>query len=255
MIFETHSHYDDEAYNEDRHELLESMKDSNIGYIINVAASLQSVVTTMELAGKYSFVYGALGIHPEDIINLTDEKLKCIEQEAHNEKCVAIGEIGLDYHYPEPGRDIQKKWFEEQLRMAKRVDKPVIIHSREACADTMEILNKPEMADIRGVMHCYSYTVETAKELLKKDYYFGIGGVVTFSNAKKLAEAVEYIPMDHILLETDCPYLAPTPHRGERNSSLYIPLVAEKIAQIKGISSEEVIEITCNNAKKLFGIQ
>lgn len=252
MIFESHAHYDDDAFDNDRELLLESMSDNNIEYVINVAASLKSVKTTLELAHRYNHVYAAVGVHPSETEELNEENFQWMKQQALDEKCVAVGEIGLDYHYPDPEKDIQKKWFERQLQLAKDIDKPVIIHSREAALDTMDVLKSDIGKDIRGVMHCYSYTVETAKELLKLGYYFGIGGVVTFSNAKKLVEAVEYIPMENLLLETDCPYLAPTPHRGERNSSLYLPLVADKIAQIKGITSEEVIEVTHKNAEKLF---
>jgi TatD DNase family protein len=168
------------------------------------------------------------------------------------QKVLAIGEIGLDYHYDEPAREVQIDWFERQLLLAKDLKKPVIIHSREATEDTMKVLKSNIARDIPGVMHCYSYSVETARELLKMGYYFGIGGVITFSNAKKLAEAVAEIPLDRILLETDCPYLAPTPHRGDRNSSLYIPLIAEKIAAIKGVPYHKVLDQTYKNARKLF---
>lgn len=252
MIFESHAHYDDEAYNEDRYTLLDSMPENNIGCIINVSASLQTIKSTMDLVNRYDYVYGAVGVHPSETEELDDNSMEWIRQQAEHKKCVAIGEIGLDYHYPDPEPDIQKKWFERQLFLAKEMNKPVIIHSREAAKDTMDILHGEAGQNIRGVMHCYSYSAEIAKELLKMDYYFGIGGVVTFSNAKKLVEALDYIPVEKILLETDCPYLAPTPHRGERNSSLYIPLIVEKIAQIKNISCEEVENITQKNAERLF---
>lgn len=252
MIFESHAHYDDDAFNEDRYTLLDSMPDNNVGRIINVSASLRTIKSTMELVNRYDFIYGAVGVHPSDTGELDDSSFGWIRQQAEHEKCVAIGEIGLDYHYPDPEPDFQKEWFQRQLFLAKDMDKPVIIHSREAAKDTMDILKGEAGKDIRGVMHCYSYSAETAKELLKMGYYFGIGGVVTFSNAKKLVEALEYIPIEKILLETDCPYLAPTPHRGERNSSLYIPLVIEKIAQIKNLSVEDVENITWNNAERLF---
>lgn len=252
MIFESHAHYDDDAFDNDREILLESMRDNNIDYVINVAASLKSVKTSLELAHRYDYVFAAVGVHPSETEELNEENFEWMKQQALDAKCVAVGEIGLDYHYPDPEREIQKKWFERQLLLAKEINKPVIIHSREAAADTLDILKGECGKDIKGVMHCYSYTVETARELLKQDYFFGIGGVVTFSNAKKLVEAVEYIPMDNILLETDCPYLAPTPHRGERNSSLFLPLVVDKIAQIKGVSSDEVMEVTHRNAERLF---
>ena len=202
----------------------------------------------------YDFVYGAVGVHPSEVDELDESNYQWLKDQAVSDKCLAIGEIGLDYHYPDPERDIQKQWFIRQMELAKDIQKPVIIHSREAAADTMEILQRDEFRDIRGVMHCYSYSVETAKELMKLDYYFGIGGVVTFSNAKKLVEAVKIIPINRILLETDCPYLAPTPHRGERNSSLYLPLVVDKIAELKGMSYDDVVKQTYDNAKRFFNI-
>lgn len=252
MIFESHAHYDDDAFENDRELLLESLKDNNIEYVINVAASLSSVKTSLALAHKYESIYAAVGVHPSEVEELNDENFKWMEQQAMDPKCVAIGEIGLDYHYPDPEHDIQKIWFQRQLELSKRINKPIIIHSREAAADTMDILKSDAGKNIRGVMHCYSYSVEIARELLKYGYYFGVGGVITFKNAKKLVETVEYLPMESILLETDCPYLAPTPYRGERNSSLYLPLVAQKIAEIKGITAEDVIDITHKNAQKLF---
>lgn len=254
MIFETHAHYDDDAFDIDREELLGNMQKNGIGPIVNIAASLHSVKTTLELTKKYDFVYGAVGVHPSEVEELDESNYQWLKDQAVSDKCLAIGEIGLDYHYPDPERDIQKQWFIRQMELAKDIQKPVIIHSREAAADTMEILQRDEFRDIRGVMHCYSYSVETAKELMKLDYYFGIGGVVTFSNAKKLVEAVKIIPINRILLETDCPYLAPTPHRGERNSSLYLPLVVDKIAELKGMSYDDVVKQTYDNAKRFFNI-
>ena len=168
---------------------------------------------------------------------------------------VAVGEIGLDYHYPEPAVSVQKKWFERQLELAREVKLPVIIHSREAAKDTLDIMQAYHAGEIGGVVHCFSYTKEMAREYLEMDYYFGIGGVITFKNAKKLKEAVQYIPMDRILLETDSPYLSPEPHRGERNSSLNLPYVAEAISELKGISYEEVVESTERNARRLFGLE
>lgn len=252
MIFETHAHFDDKAFDADRKGILSTLRENGIEYLINVAADLKSVDTTFELTQTYGNVYGALGVHPSEVEELTDESIAYISKLCQNEKVVAVGEIGLDYHWPEPGKDVQKEWFVRQLEMAKEVNLPVVIHSRDAAKDTIDIMQSDAARGLSAVIHCYSYTLETAKIFLKQDYYFGIGGVVTFSNAKKLVEAVEYIPMERILLETDCPYLAPTPHRGERNSSLYLPLVAKKIAEIKNISYEDVIEITNQNAKRLF---
>lgn len=255
MIFESHAHYDDEAFDEDREVLLGSLKEHGIGTVINVGASLASCRSTMELAEKYPFIYAAIGVHPSDTAELTEESIVWMEELCRNPKVVAVGEIGLDYHWPEPSGDIQKRWFIEQLRMARRTHLPVIIHSREAAKDTLDIMQGEKAEEIGGVIHCYSYTKEMAREYLQMGFYFGIGGVITFKNSRKLREAVEYIPVDRILLETDSPYLSPEPYRGKRNSSLHLPYVAEAIAQIKGMTAQEIITITENNAKALFGLQ
>ncbi len=252
MIFESHAHYDDKAFDIDREELLSSMKEKGIEYIVNVSADLPSITDTMNLTTAYDFIYGAVGIHPSECEVLKEEDYLWIKGQAERDKVVAIGEIGLDYYWKEPAKELQLQWFKRQLLLAKELNKPVIIHSRDAAEDTLKVLQSDLAKDIKGVVHCYSYTKETAKTILNLGYYFGIGGVVTFSNAKKLVEAVEYLPLDHILLETDSPYLAPTPYRGQRNSSLNIPLIATRIAEIKGISYEEVVETTNYNAKALF---
>ena len=257
-IFETHSHYDDAAFDHDRDELLGEMlgENGNIDYIVNVGASLNGCRASIELSEKYDRIYAAVGVHPEDIEALNDMEYEWLKTTAEgNPKVVAVGEIGLDYHYPEPGKELQRECFRRQLRIAAEVGKPVIIHSREACADTIECMRKEHAENIGGIIHCYSYTKESAKDFLNMGFYFGIGGVVTFKNAKKLVEAVEYIPMDKIVLETDCPYMAPEPHRGKRNDSRNIRYVADKIAQIKGMTSQEIIDITSENAKRLFGLQ
>ena len=215
-IFETHSHYDDTAFDGDRDELISEMLGQNgsIDYIVNVGASLNGCRASVEMAEKYERIYAAVGVHPEDIEALNDREYEWLKKTAiSNSKVVAVGEIGLDYHYPEPGRELQKECFRRQLRIAAEVGKPVIIHSREACADTIECMKKEHAENIGGIIHCYSYTKEAARDFLNMGFYFGIGGVVTFKNAKKLVEAVEYIPMDRIVLETDCPYMAPEPHR------------------------------------------
>lgn len=261
MIFESHAHYDDEAFDCDREELLHSFKDKGVSYVINVGASMESIDDTIALAQNYPFMYGALGIHPTEAGDLTEKNILYIKEECikghiikKGGKIVAVGEIGLDYHWPEPEHDIQKKWFRRQLELAIEVELPVILHSREAAQDTLLIIKEYEGRGLRGVMHCYSYSTEIASQYLDMGYYFGIGGVVTFQNAKKLKEVVEFLPMDKILLETDSPYLAPVPNRGKRNSSLNLPDVAREIAAIKKISYEEVVRQTCDNAKKLFGV-
>ena len=227
MIFESHAHFDDEAFDEDRDKLLSDIKSHGIETIVNVAASLSSVESTLKLSHLYPHVYAAIGVHPSETLELNDENLDLLRQRMKDEKCVAVGEIGLDYHfldeYPDPDKKTQKIWFEKQLQLARELDKPVIIHSRDAAADTLEIMKKSEYSSLKYDMHCYSYSKEMVKELNKLDCYYGIGGVITFKNAKKLVEALQEMPLNRIMLETDCPYLAPTPHRGERNSSYYLP--------------------------------
>ena len=253
MIFDTHAHYDDEAFDEDGDQLLSSMKDGGVGCIVNVCASVGGFGGTLELMKAYPFVYGAVGVHPDDAGIMTQDTLDEIRRLSHMEKMVAIGEIGLDYYGDKENHDLQKEWFIRQLDLARKKEKPVIIHSREAAADTMEIM-KEYASGLRGVIHCYSYSAEMAKEYVKMGYYIGIGGVVTFKNAKKLKQVVQEIPLESIVLETDCPYLAPVPYRGKRNSSLYLPYVAEEIAELKGAVAEDVVLQTEENARKLYGL-
>lgn len=254
MIFESHAHYDDEDFDADREELLASLAEHGIGTVINIGASLAGSEATVELAEQYPFIYGAVGVHPSEVEELTEEGIARLRSLSGHEKVVAIGEIGLDYHYPEPSASVQKNWFERQMELAREVKLPVIIHSREAAKDTLDMMQTLHAGEIGGVVHCFSYTKEMAREYLNMDFYFGIGGVITFKNAKKLKEAVEYIPMERILLETDSPYLSPEPHRGERNSSLNLPYVVSAISELKGISDEEVVECTERNAKRLFNL-
>ena len=254
-IFESHAHYDDEAFNEDRRELLKKLPESGIEYVINVGASMESTKSSVALAGEYDYIYAAVGVHPNETAPLTEEFIQYMKSEAmNNKKVVAVGEIGLDYHWNEPDADIQKKWFVRQLELALEVDKPVIIHSRDAAKDTADILLGGDYKALRGVIHCYSYSPEMAKLYLDAGYYLGVGGVVTYKNAKKLVETVQQAPLSRILLETDSPYLTPAPNRGQCNSSLNLPYVVEKIAELKNVSADEVIAVTNENARKLFGI-
>lgn len=253
MIFESHAHYDDDAFDVDRDELLTGMPAQGVGTVINVSASLQGVKDTLLLAEKYPFIYSAVGIHPDDVDTLNEETFAWLRAQCDQKKVVAVGEIGLDYYWDKAAHQTQKYWFERQLELAREKGLPVIIHSREAAQDTMEMM-KERAKGIPGVIHCFSYSSEIAKEYVKMGYYIGVGGVVTFKNARKLKETVEQIPLEKILLETDCPYLAPVPYRGKRNSSLYLTYVAETIGEIKGISKEEVIEVTEQNAKALYRI-
>ncbi len=253
-IFETHAHYDDEAFDDDREELLNTFKDNGIYAAVNIGANLTSSRIGDKYTKEYDFMYATVGVHPSDIRELEncDGISELRNLATNNKKIVAIGEIGLDYHYEDTDKALQKKWFIEQLNLARELNLPVVIHSRDAAKDTIDIMQKQKASELGGVVHCYSYTKESAKTFLDMDYFFGIGGVITFSNAKKLKEAVEYIPLDKIVLETDSPYLAPVPYRGKRNSSLYIPHIAEAIAEIKGINIDTVYEATWNNAKTLY---
>ena len=251
-IFDTHAHYDDEAFDEDRDALLAELPENGIARVVNVGASLASCGRTIELMNRYDYIYGAIGVHPSETAELNDEAFEWLRQQCQLEKCVAVGEIGLDYYWDEPDRELQKEWFRRQLNLARELAKPVIIHSRDAAKDTVDLMTEEHAEEIGGVIHCYSYTKETAEVFLKMGFYFGIGGVLTFKNAKKLKEAVAYIPLDRIVLETDCPYLAPEPNRGKRNSSLNIPYVVKALAEIKGVEEETVRKAAWENAHKLY---
>lgn len=256
MIFDSHAHYDDKQFEEDRHELLSSMREKNIGKIVNVGASIEGSRRSLALAQEYDFLYAAIGVHPSDIAGLDEAGIQWLRQAAEHPKVVAIGEIGLDYYWDkEPEvQERQKIWFRRQLALAGELQLPVIIHSRDAAADTMEIM-KAEAHGIQGVIHCFSYSKEIAKEYVKMGYYIGVGGVITFKNGKKLRETVEEIPLESIVIETDCPYLAPEPYRGKRNSSELLSYVVEEIARIKEVTKEEVEKVTFENARKLYGLE
>ena len=252
MIFDTHAHYDDERFDEDRDALLKSMKDAGIGNIVNIGANMASSKRSLELASEYDFMYAAVGVHPSDCAELDDEKIEQIREMSSFPKCVAIGEIGLDYYWPEPDHEIQKKWFIRQIELAREVGLPIIVHSRDAAADTIDILKSENAGELGGVVHCFSYSKEVAEECVKMGFYIGIGGVLTFKNGRKMKEVAEAVPIDRIILETDCPYLAPEPFRGKRNSSLYLPYVVSAMAQIKGMTEQEVINVTEENARKMY---
>ena len=252
MIFETHAHYDDEAFDGDRDSLIWAMHEHGIDTIINVGASLRGVRETVTLMERYPFVYGAIGVHPDEVGDLDEEKIAWMRKLCEKEKTVAVGEIGLDYYWEEPAHDIQKKWFEAQMDLARQVKLPVIIHSRDAAKDTLDMMKAAKAGDIGGVVHCFSYTREMAREYLNMGFFLGIGGVLTFNNARKLKEVVEYIPLESIVLETDCPYLAPVPNRGKRNSSLNLPYVVEAVSQLKGVDPETVVKVTWENGKRLY---
>ncbi len=254
MIFDTHAHYDAEAFEEDREVLLSSMEKGGIGRIIDVSAEIKDLDKVIALAEKYPFVYAATGVHPDDAEQTTDEVLEKVRRLSEHPKTVAIGEIGLDYYWhkePET-HEVQKKVFQSQMEIARETGLPFIIHSRDAAADTFEIVKEWAGSTAGGVLHCFSGSLELAREYVKMGLFIGIGGVVTFKNSRKLKEVAAGIPLENIVLETDCPYLAPVPYRGKRNCSLYLPYVVRTIAELRGITEEEVIGTTWENAFRLF---
>lgn len=251
-IFDTHCHYDDEMFDKDRQELLLSLEGRGVGRIVNVGAGMETSRRALQLAEEYGFIYAALGVHPSETAELAEADMDWLCTHAAHEKVVAVGEIGLDYHWEEPEPAVQRRWFRRQIELAKEVKLPLIIHSRDAAAETRDIIIKEKAYDCGGVIHCYSYSAEMAKEYADMGFYIGIGGVVTFKNAKKCVRTVEEIPLDKIVLETDCPYMAPEPNRGKRNDSSQLIYVAGKIAELKGVSAEEVIRVTAENAEKMY---
>ena len=254
MIFDTHAHYDDDAFDEDRDVLLSGMREQNVEYIVNVGASMASSERSIKLAEKYPFVYAAVGVHPDEVGELDEEKFAKLREWTSHEKVKAVGEIGLDYYWDKEGHDLQKHWFMRQMELASEVKLPMIVHSREAAKDTLDMVIAAKPLNLSGIIHCYSYSVEIAREYLNMGYYLGIGGVLTFKNAKKLKEVAEYTPLSQIVLETDCPYLAPVPFRAKRNDSSKLSYVVEELAAIKQVPVEEVIRITNENGRRLYNI-
>ena len=250
-LIDSHCHIDNERFDEDRDEVLERIKE-NLEFAVNIGYDLNSSKKSIELSEKYDFIYAVVGVHPTDITGYDDELEKRIEELARNPKVLAIGEIGLDYHWMTEPKEKQQEVFKRQIEIARRVGKPIVVHTREATRDTLDILK--EYPDVRGILHCYPGSIESAEEIMD-NYYFGVGGVLTFKNSKKLKETVEKLPMDRIIVETDCPYLTPEPYRGKRNEPIYVEYVAQKIAEIKGISYEEVVRISNENTKKAYNIK
>lgn len=250
-LIDSHAHMDSKQFDEDRDEIFNKIKE-NMDFVVNIGYDLESSKRGVEYSKKYDFIYAVVGIHPDDIEGYNDEWETQLEELAKNEKVLAIGEIGLDYHWMTRPKEEQQDIFRRQMRLAERCGKPVVIHSREAMEDTVNILK--EFPNVKGIFHCYPGSVETALQVMD-NYYLGIGGVLTFKNAKKLVEVVEKIPLDKLILETDCPYMAPTPFRGKRNEPIYVEYVARKIAEIKGITYEEVAEATNRNTRKAYGME
>lgn len=248
-IFDTHSHYDDEQFNDDRDSLLTSLPSRGVIAAVSCGCDLNSTETNKKLAEEYDYIYFAAGFHPENLEGFSIDDLEKIKKYARHEKCVAIGEIGLDYHWMASPKETQKEFFAAQCELANELDMPVIVHDREAHADTLDILKEYRP---KGVLHCFSGSAETAKEIVKMGMYIGLNGVATFKNARKSIEAAKAIPIERLVLETDCPYLAPVPHRGKRNDSSFIPFIAERLGEELGLSAQELLDITAQNAKRLY---
>ena len=255
MLIDSHAHLDDRRFNDDRDMLIKNFKNNNIELVINIGADLKTSVASVELADKYDTIYAAVGVHPHSAKEVNTLVMENIRELTKNKKVVAIGEIGLDFHYDNSPRDVQRKWFIEQLKLAKELDLPVIIHTREASQETYDILKNNQDGTVRGVMHSFSGSAEMANLYVDMGFYISIGGPVTFKNARVVREVAEAVPLDKLLIETDCPYLTPEPYRGKRNEPVYMKYTAEKIAQVRGISYDEVVKATNRNAKKLFNIK
>lgn len=251
-IFDTHSHYDDSKFNPDREVILNSLQSQGISFVVSCGCDIDSTQFNFDLAQQYDYMYFAAGFHPENLEGASPEDLKIIEKFANNSKCVAIGEIGLDYHWMSSSKKVQRDFFEAQIDLAKKLDMPVIVHDREAHGDTLDILKSTKP---KGVVHCFSGSKEMAKEIIKLGMYIGLNGVVTFNNARKSLEVVKEIPPDKLVLETDCPYLAPVPMRGKINNSSYIPYIAQKIADVLDMDAQALLDITNENAKKLYALE
>lgn len=251
-IFDSHAHYNDDAFSNDADEVLTRLFAGDVAYIVNVGCNIEATKLAKAQSERYERLYYSAGIHPEDALGLPDDYLDEIRSLALGEKCVAIGEIGLDYHWDSVPRELQKKVFTEQLILAKELSKPVIIHSRDAMGDTLEIIKS--VGYYSGVVHCYSGSAETAKELVSLGWYIGFTGVVTFNNAKKAVKSAAAVPMNRLLVETDCPYMAPVPHRGKRCTSDMIYHTACALAEIKQTDVDTILNATCENAKQMYGI-
>ena len=252
MIFESHAHYDDEAFDEDRKELLDVLPAQGIGRVINVCAEVEGWDRTVDLMERYPYIYGAVGVHQDDVGALDEEKIRRMHQICQMEKTVAVGEIGLDYYWDASTKATQEIMLRAQLELALELDLPVIIHDREAHGDSLRIVC--DYPGLRGVFHCFSGSVEMARELLRRGWYLGFDGPITYKNAVKALDVIAACPTDRMLLETDSPYLSPVPNRGKRNDSRNLPYIAARIAEIKGMTTEEVAEVTLQNGKQLFGL-
>ncbi len=253
MLFDTHAHLDDARFDEDREVVINMLKDEGVSLVVNIGADLKSSAQSVELSEKYDFIYASVGVHPDATDELDEDGIKKLTEWLKKDKVVAVGEIGLDYHNMGATKEVQKRWFERQLLLAKELNMPYIIHDRDAHGDVLEILKKHGYYN--GVMHCYSGSSEMAKEVTSLGMMVSFAGPVTFKNAPKAKEAAKAVPLDKLMIETDCPYLSPEPFRGKRNDSSRVRYVAEEIARLKGISFEEVARITKENGKRFYNIK
>ncbi|MCL7749284.1 TatD family hydrolase [Halalkalibacter alkaliphilus] len=254
MLFDTHVHLNADQFEEDQDEVILRAKEAGVEYMVVVGFDEKTINRALDLIEKYEFIYAAVGWHPVDAIDMTDEHLQWLEELSSHPKVVALGEMGLDYHWDKSPKEIQKEVFRKQIRLAKKVQLPIIIHNREADQDIVNILKEEEASEIGGIMHCFGGSVEIAKECLAMNFHISLGGPVTFKNAKRPKQVAKEIPIDRLLIETDCPYLAPHPFRGKRNEPAYVKLVAEEIAELKEIEFEQLAKQTTANAKEIFGI-
>jgi len=254
MLFDTHVHLNDQQYKEDLPEVITRAQEAGVSMMVVVGFDRPTIKRAMELAEQYDFIYACVGWHPVDAIDMTEEDLLWIEDLAAHPKVVALGEMGLDYHWDKSPKEIQQEVFRKQIQLAKKVKLPIVIHNREATADVVEILKEEGAEEVGGIMHCFSGSPEVAKECIKMNFYISLGGPITFKNAKKPKEVAAEVPLDRLLIETDCPYLAPHPYRGKRNEPRFVRLVAEQIAEIKGLTFEEIANATTQNARKIFAI-
>lgn len=256
MFIDSHAHLDDKRFDEDRDLVIQRLKDNGIDIAVNVGADLQTSINSVELSKKYDHIYATVGIHPHSADEADKETIEKIKELAQNEKVVAIGEIGLDFYYDNSPRESQRECFKELLEVAKELDLPVVIHSRDASQETFETIQQAQDGTLRGVMHCYSGSVEMAEEYINKlGFYISIGGPVTFKNARIVKEVAESVPLDKLLIETDCPYLTPEPYRGKRNEPMYVKYTAAEIAKLRGITVEELAQATSKNARELFNLK
>lgn len=255
MLTDTHAHLNAEQFEEDRSEVIQRAVDSGVTRIVNVGFNRETIPTSIELAQKYDFIYSTVGWHPQDAINMTAEDLEWIGNLCQHDKVVAIGEIGLDYYWDTSPKDVQHKVFREQIRLARKIGLPVVIHNREAHHDIIQILKEEKAAEVGGIMHCFSGSAETAKQCLDMNFYISFGGPLTYKNAKQPKEVLAQVPLDRLLIETDAPYLTPHPFRGKRNESAYVKYVAEAAAEIRGMALEELAQITSENARRLLGLK